>query len=133
MNYDTLNFYRRECYGNYLMLKETVTEYQPEEVRFLNNSFRTCLKKAITEIDKLLADLDDIEIYPEDVATFNEMIPEILKSEEDYHGYLFLIPIQEAAKGKHIMCQRAEKVQLTYFKLKFESMQESINNIAKDK
>ena len=65
MNYDTLNFYRRECYGNYLLLKETDTEYHPKEVRLLNNSFRTCLKKVIKETKKLLKNLEDIDIYPE--------------------------------------------------------------------
>tara|TARA_R110000751_G_scaffold191211_1_gene296880 strand:- start:248 stop:649 length:402 start_codon:yes stop_codon:yes gene_type:complete len=133
MNYDTLNFYRRECYGNYLLLKETEVEYHPKEVRLLNNSFRTCLKKVIKETNKLLHNLEDVEIYPEDVATFKVMVPEILKSEDDYHAYLYLIPIQEAARGKHIMCQKAEKVQLTFFKRKFEEIQEQVNKVAKDK
>ena len=86
MSYTTLNSYREECYGAYLLLQEM--DDQPDEASILANSYQTYLGKILTEINNMLDDLDNVEIYPEDIATFEAMVPEFLKDEKVYHSYL---------------------------------------------
>ena len=125
MSYTNLNLYRGDCYGVQLLLKE---QNHPKEIELLEQSYKSSIEKIITEIDNMLHDLDGVEIYPEDIATFEAMIPDHLKDEKTYDSYLYLIPLEEAIQGKYFICKRAEKVQLQFFKRKFTEIQTKLLN-----